>query len=48
MPSRFETRFVRRKVNGKWQTVEIRIERKRRVNIVDRLIRKHRLQVLAK
>ena len=46
--SRFETMFVRRKVNGQWRVVEIRIERKRRVNIVDRLIRKHRLQVLAK
>lgn len=45
---RFETRFVRRKVNGQWKVVEIRVERKRSLAIVDRLIRKHRLQVLAK
>lgn len=45
---RFETMFVRRKVNGQWRVIEIRIERKRRLATADRLIRKHRLQVLAK
>jgi len=45
---RFETRFVRRKVNGQWRVVEIRIERKRSFAIVDRLIRKHKLQVVTK
>ena len=45
---RFETMFVRRKVNGQWRVVEIRIERKRRVGILDRLIRKHKLELVSK
>lgn len=45
---RFETMFVRRKVNGQWRVVEIRIERKRRQATVDRLVRKHKLQVVTK
>lgn len=45
---RFETMFVRRKVNGQWRVVEIRVERKRRLAIANRLIRKHKLQVVTK
>lgn len=45
---RFETMFVRRKVNGQWRVVEIRIERKRRLAIADRLIRKYKLAVVTK
>jgi hypothetical protein len=45
---RYETIFVRRKVNGAWRVVEIRIERKRRAAIFDRLVRKHKLTVIAK
>lgn len=44
--TKYETMFVRRKVNGTWRVVEIRIERKRRTAIIDRLIRKHKLNVL--
>ena len=45
---RFETIFVRRKVNGQWRVVEIRVERKRKVAILDRLIRKYKMQAITK
>lgn len=41
--TKHETINVRMKRNGKWQTVQIRVERKRSAPILDRLIQKHRL-----
>lgn len=46
--TRSETIFVRRKVNGMWRVVEIRIERKRKLAILDRLVRKHKLAIITK
>ena len=45
---RFETMFVRRKVNGQWRVVEVRIQRKRKAGVLDRLINKHKLAVSVK
>ena len=44
--TKHETIFVRRRVNGCWRVVEIRIERKRKTSILDRLVRKHKLQIV--
>lgn len=44
--TKYETIFVRRKVNGAWRVVEIRIERRRKPAILDRLIRKHKLAIV--
>lgn len=43
--TKHETIFVRRRVNGRWHVVEVRIERKRKAGILDRLVRKHKLQI---
>lgn len=41
--TKYETLNVRMKRNGKWQTVQIRVERKRSIPVLDRLIQKHKL-----
>jgi hypothetical protein len=45
--AKYETRFIERKVKGRRVLIEVRVERKRSAAIVDRLIRKHKLNVLA-
>ena len=45
---RYETMFVRRKVNGAWRVVEIRIERKRSAAITRRLVEKYKLVLVQK
>lgn len=41
---KYETLYHRYKKDGKWRTVEIRVERKRKQAILDRLIHKHKLK----